>query len=107
MNMSLEQKKICIHCDQEKDISQFANSECHTSGKDNRCRDCRNAINREHRRRKRLGLVTPRQRIKRASQVKLEPFDEDLEARRRIQNLIKQFGHEGAKAKIKLEAFAT
>ena len=101
------QTKPCIRCGQEKALDQFPGSECHNSCKDNRCRDCRNAINRDYKRRKQLGLVIPRQRIKRPADVYIEPFDEELEARRRVNNLIKRFGYEGAKTKIKLEAFAT
>lgn len=99
--------QICIICNEEKPMSDFHKSDCHITGIDKRCKSCKNAINRDYKRRKKLGLVQERQRIKKASDVHIEPLDPDLEEKRRIRRWVRQFGKEGAVAKIKLEAFRT
>lgn len=99
--------QTCILCHEEKPITEFHGSECHSSGIDTRCKTCKNAITRDYKRRKKLGLVQARTPMKKPSEVHVEPFDPELEERRHVQNLIAQFGEDGAKAKIKLEAFAT
>lgn len=99
--------KICIDCKKEKPTDDFHQSASYTGGIASRCKLCRRAINRDYKRRAKLGQVQRRPQGKKASQVHIEPFDPELEGRRHVQNLIAQFGEEGAKAKIKLEAFAT
>lgn len=99
--------QTCIICNEEKPLSEFHKSDCHANGLDKRCKTCKNAKNREYRRRKSMGLVQERQNIKRASDVHIEPLDPDLEEKRRIRRWVKQFGKEGAVAKIRLEAFRT
>lgn len=99
--------KTCIHCEQTLSLDNFGPSERHSDGHDSRCKSCRNAITREYRLRKKLGQVQTRRRIKKPSEVRVAPFDGELEMRRHIQNLLNQFGKDGAEAKIRLAAFAT
>lgn len=99
--------KTCIHCEQTLSIDNFGPSERHRDGHDSRCKSCRNAITREYRQRVKLGQVQTRRRMKKPSEVQTQPFDKELERRRHIQNLINQFGKDGAEAKIRLAAFAT
>lgn len=97
--------KTCTHCNKEKPDDDFPNSV--NGGKEGRCKQCKYASVRETKRRSKLGLTKPKSRIKPVSEVEIQPFDPDLEDMRHVQNLVEQFGIEGVKAKIRLEAFAT
>lgn len=99
--------KTCTHCGKAKPIDAFMKTQHNKQGREARCRDCKNEANRKYRMRLKFGVITSTPRTNPELHVDDSPFDPELEARRHVENLIAQYGIEGAKAKIKLEAFAT
>lgn len=99
--------KTCSTCKIEKPLDAFGKNNSTPDRKEGRCKACKNESTRRWKLRVKQGLITPKPRPDVALNIDITPFDPELEARRHVENLIAQYGVEGAKAKIKLEAFAT
>lgn len=103
----MKSTKICTKCKVRKPARDYPKSATSQDGTENRCKKCKTQYQRQWRANNANRPTTPRRRIKPESEVDAQPFDPELEQRRHVKNLVAQFGIEGAKVKIKLEAFAS
>lgn len=90
--MSKAKTKTCSACEQEKPLDDFHNYAAGKDGKYPRCKQCGK-------------YGAPIEMGK--HDTDFEPFDHDLEATRRAEQLVARFGEEAARVKIRLERFAT
>ncbi len=86
-------KKECKACNEEKDLSEFYRDRTLSDGRANTCIKCKKADNSRRYRgyRKYVSRNEP-----------VEPFDPDLELKRRAENWVKIFGKEAVYAKARL-----
>lgn len=87
-----EPTKICTACEQELPFSAFHNQAHNPDGKHQRCKRC--------------AMYGPPIEMGK-THIDDSPFDPDLEATRRVEQLVARYGLEEAITKIKLERFAT
>lgn len=84
--------KTCSACELEKPLSDFHNQAGNPDGKHPRCKRC--------------AMYGPPVELGK-HHIDADPFDPDLEATRRVQQLVARYGREEAITKIKLERFAS
>lgn len=87
-----DQLKICSACEEPKPHSEFHKSASSKDGLYPRCKNCSK-------------YGAPMEIGK--HDIDDSPFDPDLEATRRVEQLVARYGREEAITKIKLERFAT